>query len=323
MTNTQQNQEIILQRDERRPVKDSTRAPYRWICSLEVEFPEPVLYPLGTLEHPGKGWRDLQPSRKGCGTGLLISPKHVLTASHVIAGLKVVRKGPDGAHHFVLVPARKVTVIPGRKAEGSGPDQPFGSYAARKILINPGFRAALQLPVSRLTRAQVRQSLAADYGIIELPPRPGRYPYPGLLTGWWGEQPGYRISAVTDKAAALLRQHKVTVGGYPGEKAAVPCSVPWHSSDQVVDVLPAVDGKKQALLFYRTDTSAGMSGSPVWWKIPKGQYRLVGVHSSFLKYGHSRTVVNAGALITGAMLRQLKKWRVGYLEVSLPHHIRP
>ncbi|MCO6488580.1 MAG: trypsin-like peptidase domain-containing protein [Phaeodactylibacter sp.] len=318
-TDHRPDEEIVLLRDERQRVRDATRAPFRWICSLEVEFPEPVLYPLGTLEHPGKGWKDLKPTLKGCGSGLLITPGHVLTASHVIAGLKVVKDVETGKARFKMVPAKRVIAIPGRNEEAKGNSRPFGAYASRRILVNPGFRTTMELPAAQLTKAQVRKALASDFGVLELQEnRKGGALLPGLSAGWWGELPGYKIRPVAGAFRRELQSAKVHIGGYPGEKARAPCSVPWYSTDKVVEAFPKFRGRPESLLLYQADTSAGMSGSPVWVKGKDGRFYLVAVHSSFLDYKAGRMGrVNVGALVTKEMMRQLRDWEVGCLEMII------
>lgn len=320
-TGTHMDEEIVLLRDERRRVEDTTRPPFRWICSLEVEFPEPVLYPLGTLEHPGKGWKDLKPTLRGCGSGLLITPKHILTASHVIAGLKVVKDVRTGKPRFKMVPAKRVVAVPGRNEESKGHSRPFGAYTSQQILVSPGFRSAMEVPVVKLTKAQVRKALGSDFGIVALLEnrnRKGATLLPGLNAGWWGELPNYGIRPIEGPFRRSLQRAKVNIGGYPGEKAQIPCSVPWFSTDRVVEATPRSSGRPENLLFYQADTSAGMSGSPVWVRGKGGKYYLVAVHSSFLNYNTGKlSRVNVGALVTEGMVRQLREWKVECLEVVI------
>lgn len=320
-----QDQEIVLLQDERIPVSDNTKAPYRWVCSLEVEFPEPVIYPLGTLEHPGKGWRDITPTRKGCGSGLLISPAHVLTAAHVIAGLKVVQDPQTGQERFQVVIASKVIVIPARNEENRRKPQPFGAFSSTRVRIGPGFKVGMEQAVSALTKAQIRRTLPFDYGIVELEPQrlrnSGKITLPGLEVGWWGARSTDHILPVDRAFRQELQEAKVHILGYPGEKSRQACGALWRSFDRVVDAFPTQDGKTLDLLLYQADTSAGMSGSPVWVKDKAGQRFLVGVHSSFLddknKSSGQMERANVAAMMTGEMVAQLRTWKVGFLEVII------
>lgn len=312
--------EIVLMKDDRKQVKDTSQPPFRWICSLEVEFPEPVFYTLATLEHPGKSWKDMTPSTKGCGSGLLISPNHVLTASHVIAGLKVVKDAKTGKAQFQLILAKKITIIPGRNEDDQIRPRPFGTWTSKKVMVSSGFRTAMEVPVEQLTKAQVRKALSYDFGVIEIAERADYRPnapiIPGQTAGWWGELENQRIHAVEGSLLRELRRGKIHIGGYPGEKGRLPCSVPWASFDKVVEAQPTIHGKTENLLLYEADTSAGMSGSPVWMKGKDGQFYLVAVHSSFLDYKAGEGgKVNVGALVDLAMINQLRHWKIWSLEI--------
>lgn len=319
------DQEIVLHQDERIPVLDSIKAPYCWVCSLEVEFPEPVIYPLGTLEYPGKNWRNLPATRKGCGSGLLISPAHVLTAAHVIAGLKVVKDPQTGKEVFKVVVASKVIVIPARTEENRQTPQPFGAFSSTQVRVSPGFKVGMEQIVSDLTKAQIRRTLPFDFGIVEVEPQrvggTSHVRFPGLEAGWWGEHSNDRIQPVDLAFRQQLQEAKVHILGYPGEKSATPCGALWRSFDHVVDAFPTQHGKTLDLLLYQADTSAGMSGSPVWVKDKTGQRYLVGVHSSFLDYKDKRTGqmkrANVAAMITAEMVAQLRVWKIGWLEIFI------
>ena len=319
------DKEIVLLDDERKQVKHTTHPPFRWICSLEVEFPEPILYPLGTLEHPGKAWKDLKPTIKGCGSGILISPKHILTASHVIAGLKVVKNSKTGKPVFRIVPAKKVIAIPGRNEENKSHPRPFGVFTSQKIFISPGFQSALELPISQLSKTQVRRALASDFGIIEIRETPNRqFVIPGQLTGWWREFSNFQILPVNKNLKAQLQKGKVHIVGFPGEKGNIPCSTMWKSFDKVIRIFPRFHDKSENLILYQADTSAGMSGSPVWIKDKNGKHYLVAIHSSFLdffdKKERKKIKANVGALVTKEMIRHLRLWKVEYLELLFSNY---
>src|SRR5262245_59784808 len=57
-------EEITGTSDSRSPIRNTTKAPYRWICRLLITW-------------AGTGGRGLNP-----GTGILIGSRHVLTAAH-------------------------------------------------------------------------------------------------------------------------------------------------------------------------------------------------------------------------------------------------
>src|SRR5512139_1429780 len=73
-------------------VSNSFDVPYRWVCRLQVQ------------EKGASGWRDKEPA-----TGVLIGPRHVLTAAHLLdpyyqqrAGQwqMLVYPGFDGSRHL-------------------------------------------------------------------------------------------------------------------------------------------------------------------------------------------------------------------------------
>lgn len=288
--------EIVLNQDDRIRVNHTSLSPFRWTCSLEVEFSEPVLYPLGPLERPNQQWRTLEPTLSGCGSGLLVSPHHVLTSAHVIAGLKTV-KGVGRAPLFQLVPAKKVTIIPGRNEAVRIP-QPFDHFISHKLKVFPGFKKWMENP-SGVSLNTIKQALAHDIGLIEI------NSWPGEKLGWWGLDDRYDLSPVSESFRTRLDKKEVAIAGYPGEKGKIACGTPYRSAGQVVATSFRVGGKTQDVLLYDADTSAGMSGSPVWVKSSGGRYRLVAVHSSFLDYKLGQRA-NAGALITPDIFRWLR-----------------
>ena len=312
--------EIVLLGDERMPVQDVLQHPYRWICSLEVEFSQPVLYPLATLEQSGKRWANTRPSWKGCGTGLMISPTHILTAAHVISGLKIETKDSKKEKHFKLIKAMRVKVIPGR-TEGTMTKM-LGHYQSKRIYVSSGFQYGMQKPVDKLTRTQVKKCLAADYGIIELESNsglPSPSLRPSLKLGWWRQLAKHRIIPVHARMRRSIKNRQMQIAGYPGEKGKVSCGSLWKSSGKIRTASPMIRNESQDLLLYDADTSAGMSGSPVWIK-HSGTFYLIGVHSSFIQYPNpkgNRSTYNVAALVTTKMLKELHRWNVDYLEINI------
>lgn len=308
----EQNREILLHGDERRLISDASRHPFLWICSLKVDFPEPVIYALGTLENPGYRWLDLQPTMHGCGTGLLISPKHILTAAHVISGLKFVVDKTIEKRRFQVVYAKKVSIIPARNDVNINNRNPFGVYEANRIHISPEFIKGMEFDLKMMHKTHIQHMLPYDYAVIESRPQKLSAVLPGEQTGWWNELSGSFIKPVDTTFEWRLKRAKVNLAGYPGEKGSTPCSTLWHSFDKVIGVRPTINDKILDLLLYQADTSAGMSGSPVWAKYKDGRRYLVGIHSSFFEYHKHETdksaTANVAVLITGKVIRQLNKW---------------
>jgi V8-like Glu-specific endopeptidase len=293
--------EIVLGTDERRRVGTTEKPPFRWICSLEVEFPEPVINALGVLEHIGKRWQELPTGDKGCGSGLLISPNEVLTASHVLMGFKIVPGRKPGEDMLQPVLASRVRVIPGRNDHHHAAPHPFGIWTANKVQVNPIFKKRLSGNPEAITKNSILAALPFDVGIVELKAKITRYSNRrmqlGDKVGWWGKDSVFRILPVSEQQRKTLTRYVAHIGGFPGDKGPLPCSVPYTSSGAILTAAPKIGGRRLDLLLYQADTSAGMSGSPVWIENQQGHKYLVGVHSSFSTYQADQQV-NIGALLT-------------------------
>ena len=86
------------------------------------------------------------------------------------------------------------------------------------------------------------------------------------------------------------------VSGYPGDKPLQQ----WWSSD-------GVRYTETYQIFYRNDSTSGMSGSPVWYD-RSGPYAMAihayGIHGSF-----PHSVYNHGTRITQSVFNNLVAWR--------------
>ncbi|PSR11381.1 MAG: hypothetical protein DA408_07330 [Bacteroidetes bacterium] len=301
--------EIVLGTDERRRVNTTQKPPFRWICSLEVEFPEPVINALGVLEHRDKRWEELPTGDKGCGSGLLISSKKVLTASHVLMGFKIVPGRKSGEQMLQPVLASRVRVIPGRNDHHHAAPPPFGVWTAHKVHVNPIFKKRLSGSPEAITKNSVLAALPFDVGMVELKAKITRHSNRRLQLGdkigWWGKDPAFRILPVSAQRQKTLTRYLAHIGGFPGDKGPLPCSVPYTSRGAILTAAPTISGRRLDLLLYQADTSAGMSGSPVWIENQQGHKYLVGVHSSFSTYQADQQV-NIGALLTPPLMQS--KW---------------
>ena len=97
--------------DDRKPTATTIDRPFRWICLLNPEY--------GTTEF---GW----------GSGLLISPKHVLTAAHVVLDDVFDAEG----RRQQMREASRLTVFPGHddrpRAQRPEGVKPFGAWMGPK-----------------------------------------------------------------------------------------------------------------------------------------------------------------------------------------------
>ncbi len=310
-TATYPEQEIILGTDERLRIADTTKPPFCWICSLEVQFPEPVINALGLLEQAGKNWQGLPTGTTGCGTGLLISPKHILTASHVVMGLKIATDSKSGEKMLQTVKASRVRVIPGRN-DRDLQAKPFGIWTLKGIQVNPTFRQRLSGRLERITKNSILNALPFDVAILELQPKVQRQSqrqyHLGDKIGWWGKERLFHFSPLTRIRRNQLIGHRVQIGGFPGEKGRKPCSQLHLSEGDILTTLPKLKGRILDLILYNADTSAGMSGSPVWVKTSNGHRHLIGVHTSFSKYKNRKPLQkgNLAVLLTKQIVKQMQ-----------------
>ena len=269
---------------------DNTKdVPYRWICSLRTHFDEKV------MGFDGQG----EPRNLVFGTGLLISPRHVLTSAHLLYGLRSI-KGKQ-----ILVKGSFVEAVPGRNDDKINPE-PFRSYRSEKFEGNQDFRRFGDQPAGA----------PFDYGIITLNKDVGfdKFLIDGKrqTLGWWSREYDCVIRPVEGHFRNDLKTRKVNVSGYPFDKDTehdlnhTAAGVQWLEFDWVDNAYPKLRGSEVPLVTYLAPTSGGHSGSPVWTKDPKTGIRsLVAIHRGLGPFSNSN-----GVLITSTVIDQLAKWGV-------------
>jgi V8-like Glu-specific endopeptidase len=269
--------EIIGTQDQRTQVKDTTKIPYRWICSLKVYFRDP--------DDPG---RVIEFDK---GSGLLIGPSHVLTAAHVIYGEVTGSRGTARAQQ-----ALRIKVYPGRSGTGT---MPFGGAESESFAYPAKFTANLDR--------------RWDYGLIKLKSSIGLQTFKSLGNrplGYWGSDALTKIAALDP---AYLRGKVVNVAGYPDGKS----HTQWIAYDLVDKVPPTVSGTAiPELITYLVDTSDGQSGAPVWRFIKASGVRyLVAVHLGGCHPSLDGCMVqgkrssNLGLLLTKQVIAQINYWK--------------
>ena len=244
----------VIGMDTRQLVADPEKLPYRWICALDLIFPNKA---------------DASKDQRDRGTGVLISPRHVLTAAHNVT---------PGTGIF----AHRIHVIPGLDGVNllGKPRAHVGS-----LTVEP---ASWWVPEAYL---KGRDDLH-DYAVLTLPQE---FPPINKMTyGFWSDArfaPRTRIAAVN--VNALSAGGSLKLAGYPADKckkeacsAVAPAAQPaalrarndwastqWAASGTIQKNSPA------GLILYDMDTYPGISGSPVWQTTPQGELMLIAIHT--------------------------------------------
>jgi len=218
--------------DTSQRVKNTSEAPYRWICALDVYFSSGLVK----------------------GTGLLISPRHVLTTAQNLNKTMIATGGPP-------VEAQKVIVTPGLDgAKLLGKQRtPVGS-----IELKPG---DWWIPNQYLTLGVLEWNVAVLTLPRELPL------LQGMTYGHWSDGRFNPRTTIVATTAASLGGATVSVSGYPADKGGA--STQWEVFAKVQPGFVGVESV--GAMVYDVEASTGtLGGAPVWQK--DGGLRLVAIH---------------------------------------------
>jgi len=280
-------EEEVFGTDDRVRVTDSFGVPARWVCAIDIY-----------AKDPSRGGEILAATRA---TGILIGPRHVLTAAHVFQPTSIQVDGKS-----VRVPVSRVRVSPARN--GDNTKHPLG-WAWSKSVHRPQPWTA-----------------GTDYALIVLDRDLSTTAHKALkgALGYWGQSPAR--AALRALEPAMLKNLKVTVIGYPGDRCGNDvisgdegrkhrqiaycrqrrrdewASTPWRSSgDLFVD-------PNSPMLQHTADTYEGESGAPVC--VRRGDtLELIGVHGGVVPPAdRSPATRNRGARVTPGLLRDLVDW---------------
>ena len=258
-------------------VSNSQQVPFKWICSLLVDFGDEVLPgPIVT----GKRIH-------GRGSGTLIGSRHVLTAGHVLLTQGPPQKDIFGNAVTSTTEALSVDVIPGRDGGKVPAVEPQGRRHAIKRRVSPAWKD------SNATNR------AFDYGLITLD-APVSADY-----GFWSSA----NSQISPPADAALHGQLAHCSGYPADSCPPPdpaftprCdgsnrgTVQFQMSGDVTNI-------SAELLETQMKIQEGHSGSPTWLTSSSGAMNLVGIASA------SRSQAPEIAVrIRSSMLDKIRAW---------------
>ena len=273
-------EEVIGDRDTRQRV-DTLRAPFRWICSLKVRFRDPDSFDAVDFD---------------AGSGLLISPRHVLTAAHNVYAQITGSKGTKDKRKALLV-----WVYPGR----NGDDKfPFGKAESESI--------------AYLSKFESNLDVRWDYALIKLKTAIGDQKFSSLgnqTLGYWSSASRATGTLIQPLSQSFLAGKIVNVSGYPKSQS----HTQWVAFDAIRDVPPTIKGQRvNELITYLTDTSEGQSGAPVWLFFPdSGRRYLVAVHGGSCHEAldgckptsRGRPTSNMGVVLTKDVVDQIEAWK--------------
>lgn len=286
-TLTEEEKGVIGRHDDRRPVADTRAVPFRWICSIAVQR---------RVEHAGS--RTTLTGLAPAGTGLLISPRHVLTAAHVLRGANSDDEGnvQPGWHE-----AQTVRVKPGR----DGASEPFGEIEAASWVTHPKWN-----PKNELARY--------DLALITLKEAVGKCVFKsagGQALGWWGG-PGAGANHSLDSLPAALSDAligtRVVTAGYPAKsKGVMVCAAGVLSAGSTaLDATLRRGGRigqwaeRAQIYSFTADATKGQSGSPLW-VLDQGRRYLVGI------VGRAGDAYNQALAVNATVLEQIARWMSG------------
>lgn len=251
-------------------VTDTRVAPFQWICSINIA--SRITRASGGTSNTG---------RAPLGTGVLISPCHVLTAAHLFHSRD--DQSSVTEHHD----ATSVSVTMARDEDV----KPFGEIEAKSWVVHPKWNP--DTPMSQY-----------DYGLITLDKPVGS-------GSFWGDAQsgaGTVLGALPTALTTNLIGSQVMTAGYPGSKQRQMWCFkgPLSAGSPELDAALKQKGTEEwfkgtGIIATLADAEPGQSGSPLWL-LGDGKRYLVGI----LVDAGSR--INLAVAVNDRVIRQVRSW---------------
>lgn len=272
----------IIGNDNRVLVNQAWDIPYRWICQISSR-----------RRKAGK-----QLKFGPVGTGILISPRFVLTAAHLLRHSEKDDRGQwvdEESDYVIVTPARNEKTPGGNKA-------PFGRYEAQGWKFCPKYN-----PHSA-------DAWKYDYAIIELKEPAGAKRAPVLnnnLLCFWGSRECGGNTNLEVVGTTQLAGRTAYTAGYPGDLGNGTRLYSTSGTLSSVDI-----GGRREIMNYDADGCPGQSGSPIWIERDGKRY-LVGIFTKVATGYDAATgsvSLNNAIRITQEVFDQISHWFEAVLE---------
>jgi len=293
----------IIGKDDRVLVTDTLKRPNRWICAIDI-----------LTENPKWGKSTSEPKliSKSRGTGILIGPRYVLTARHILDKQTIDDGGRERS-----VAVKELTLSPARN--GSNSQNPLGKVKSKTVRVSQPYFIRRKVKVdSKEIEVPIKQH--DDYALIILEKDLASLTHSKMngALGYWGH----------DSTAAVVRRldpdkitdKEIVVIGYPGdccgkdkfsgsssEKTRKIENCWLRRNDQWASTQWKGAGRAEVeenstTIFHSSDTYRGQSGAPICLTVDS-TLTLAGIHTE--SHDSQR---NRGVRVTRRMLRELCAW---------------
>ncbi len=240
---SEQEFEIIGTVDGRKRINSTHKVPFRWICRI-----------LASYRNPSNS----KEIRRFIGTGVLVSPRHVLTCGHnIVNTVKFSGSKPKKVKAF------KWEISPGMKDAGT---RPFGTYPTSIAETTDSWKKHL--------------APGHDLGIIKLNTAVGYQRFKKIYNaklGYWGSKSFGKGTRIIPFNQSSQNGKKMNLAGFPIDQLKGNGNQMYWDADYIVNTSPTASSR---LFYYNTDTCGGNSGSPIWLTNTSNRSRfLIGIHT--------------------------------------------